>query len=95
MCLLCLQGKFSFVEENEDKSDDCYYLFDLAHEAACTAVSAVPKKLSTGSILLIVCVSLLFICSRYSVSSFLNAYSVIVAFSGAQQVNAEFCPTGP
>ncbi|KAI0243345.1 hypothetical protein LSAT2_013482 [Lamellibrachia satsuma] len=45
------KGKFSFVEENQDKLDDCYYLFDLAHEAACTAV---PKKLSTGSILLIV-----------------------------------------
>lgn len=44
-------GQLRWIEENSNKTGDCYYLFELDHEAACTPQ---PTGLSTGSVICIV-----------------------------------------
>ena len=54
MMIIFFQGTIRVIEEyrNNTKNQDfeCYYLFELNHEAACTVT---PKQLSPGSIMLI------------------------------------------
>lgn len=49
--LFILQGQFHWVEENSQKTDDCYYLFELEHDAACSQEVSSP---SIGSIVCLV-----------------------------------------
>lgn len=49
-------GPLSVVLENRDRDIDCFYLFEIDSKAVCPVIES---KLSTGSILLIVCVSCL------------------------------------
>jgi cation-dependent mannose-6-phosphate receptor len=44
-------GKMSYIEENNNKTDDCYYQFELEHKAACT--SREDNSLSAGSVICI------------------------------------------
>lgn len=47
-------GRLRWVEENSNKTGDCYYLFELDHEAACMPQ---PTGLSTGSVICIIMAS--------------------------------------
>ena len=51
--LLHCQGSLRWIEENNNKTGDCYYLFELDHDAACTPPLT---GLSTGSVICIMCV---------------------------------------
>jgi cation-dependent mannose-6-phosphate receptor len=46
-------GTMRWIEENHNKSADCYYLFELEHNVACTAQPLGKKTLSTGSVICI------------------------------------------
>lgn len=51
--IIFFQGTIRVIEEyrNNTKTNlECYYLFELNHDAACTVT---PKQLSPGSIMLI------------------------------------------
>ena len=53
MMIIFFQGTIRVIEEyrNNTKTNlECYYLFELNHDAACTVR---PKQLSPGSIMLI------------------------------------------
>lgn len=52
------QGKLRYFEENNNKSNDCYYLFELEHSAACVSKSS-GGGLSAGSIVCIIFVTIL------------------------------------
>lgn len=47
------QGTLVVVQENREKKQECFYLFELDSSAICPVIES---KLSTGSILLIMCV---------------------------------------
>lgn len=58
---LCLplshsQGKLEVVLEDRNRADQCFYLYELDSSVVCPAIES---KLSTGSILLIMCVKTL------------------------------------
>jgi Mannose-6-phosphate receptor len=50
--LFVLQGVMRWVEANNNKSADCYYLFELDHQAAC--MTSPTTGLSTGAVITIV-----------------------------------------
>lgn len=51
------------LEENNNKTSDCYYLFELAHPEVCANASSSKNMLSVGSIVLIVffCVAAIYL----------------------------------
>ena len=67
----CCQGELRWVEENSHKSGDCYYLFELDHEAAC--MPQWPTGLSTGSIVCIV-----YVCVSCSVAVYDESFPFIL-----------------
>lgn len=48
------QGSLQVIQENSERENHCLYLFRLDSSAVCPAVQS---KLSTGSIILIMCVN--------------------------------------
>lgn len=52
LCPPVAQGSLKLLQENQQRENDCIYLFELESSAACPAPES---KLSTGSILLIMC----------------------------------------
>ena len=57
LMFIILQGTVKIIEEYRNRSSpsnplECYYLFELNHDAACSS-SVMPKHLSPGSICLI------------------------------------------
>ncbi|XP_059147118.1 cation-dependent mannose-6-phosphate receptor-like [Physella acuta] len=51
-------AKMTFIEEEKAKTDSCYYLFEMKHQAVCPKYSS-SSGLSVGSILVIVFFSVL------------------------------------
>jgi hypothetical protein len=47
MTLTCVQGILRLVEENKNKTGDCYYLFELDHESVCPADATTPVSIGT------------------------------------------------
>ncbi|KAK0061638.1 cation-dependent mannose-6-phosphate receptor-like isoform X1 [Biomphalaria pfeifferi] len=75
-----------FVEEENSKRDDCFYLFEIKHKAVCP-VPAGGSGLSVGSILVIVFFSVLFV---YIVVGFLYQRFVLRSKGIEQFPNYEF-----
>ncbi|XP_059164353.1 cation-dependent mannose-6-phosphate receptor-like [Physella acuta] len=47
-------AKMTFIEEKKAKTDSCYYLFELKHQAICSKYSSTSSSgLSVGSIIVI------------------------------------------
>lgn len=65
-----MQGKIEMIGEENMKAEDCYYLFELEHEAACSPESS--HGLSIGSIVCIVWVELPVL--RFLMEDILNAW---------------------
>lgn len=72
-------GHFRLIEENKDKAADCYYLFELEHEAVCAEVE---QGLSVGSIVCIVFISLVCV---YLIGGFIYQRFVVGA-KGMEQI---------
>uniref|UniRef100_A0A2C9KE10 MRH domain-containing protein n=1 Tax=Biomphalaria glabrata TaxID=6526 RepID=A0A2C9KE10_BIOGL len=75
-----------FLEEENSKSDDCFYLFEIKHKTVCP-VPAGGSGLSVGSILVIVFFSVLFV---YIVVGFLYQRFVLRSKGIEQFPNYEF-----
>jgi len=60
-------GKARWIEENHNKSGDCYYLFEIEHSMACKPVT-VTKRLSLGSV---VCIFIFSLLAVYLIGGFL------------------------
>ncbi|XP_017328863.1 cation-dependent mannose-6-phosphate receptor [Ictalurus punctatus] len=71
-------GQLTVVQEDRERDTDCFYLFELDSSAVCPVIES---KLSTGSILLIICISCL---SVYLISGFLYQ-RLIVGAKGVEQ----------
>lgn len=66
-------GQLTVVMEDRERETDCFYLFELGSSAVCPVIES---KLSTGSILLIICISCLTV---YVISGFLYQRLVVGA----------------
>ncbi|XP_013385262.1 cation-dependent mannose-6-phosphate receptor [Lingula anatina] len=55
------EGHGKVVEENNQKTDECYYLFEYSHSAVCTEVPSFQllQGLSAGSVIIIIFISLM------------------------------------
>ncbi|ELU12794.1 hypothetical protein CAPTEDRAFT_127669 [Capitella teleta] len=74
------QGIFRLVGENNNKTQDCFYLFELEHKAAC--MTSASEGLSIGSIVCIVFFSLL---ACYLLGGFIYQRFVVGA-KGMEQI---------
>ncbi|CAH1774555.1 unnamed protein product [Owenia fusiformis] len=81
------QPGLRIVEENKDKTKDCYYLFEIGTNAVCTKSPFVTFGLSAGSIFCIICFTLLGV---YLIGGFLYQRFVIGAKGFEQIPNYEF-----
>lgn len=75
------------LEEQNNKTDSCYYLFEFATSKVCRKRPSVKKGLSVGSIMLIVFVSVLFV---YLIAGFLYNRFVLRAKGLEQMPNLGF-----
>ncbi|RUS74724.1 hypothetical protein EGW08_017520 [Elysia chlorotica] len=78
-------ARMVYIEEENQKEEDCYYLFELKHEAVCPNPTS--GGLSVGSILLIVFFS---VASVYLFVGFLYSRFVLGAKGMEQIPNYEF-----
>lgn len=74
------EGRLRIIEENNNKTSDCFYLFELEHDNICEAVSS--SGLSIGSIVVIVFLALVTV---YLVGGFLYQ-RFIVGSKGLEQI---------
>ncbi|KAK3737157.1 hypothetical protein RRG08_016462 [Elysia crispata] len=79
------EAKMMFIEEDNQKTEPCSYLFEMKHQAVC--LDAPSGGLSVGSILLIVFFSVAFV---YLVVGFLYSRFVLGAKGMEQIPNYEF-----
>ncbi|CAG5123939.1 unnamed protein product [Candidula unifasciata] len=80
------QAQMVFMKEENTKTEQCYYLFEMKHQAACPTVSG-SGSLSVGTILVIVFFSVLGV---YLLIGFLYARFVLRAKGIEQIPNYEF-----
>ncbi|XP_051720233.1 cation-dependent mannose-6-phosphate receptor [Ctenopharyngodon idella] len=77
-CSTSAEDKFSVILEDNQKQEDCYYLFELDTNAICPVI---PSKLSAGSIFLIIVFSCLAV---YLTGGFLYQ-RLVVGAKGVEQ----------
>ncbi|KAI5618164.1 cation-dependent mannose-6-phosphate receptor precursor, partial [Silurus asotus] len=77
-------GQLSVILEDRERDTDCFYLFEMDSSAVCPKIES---KLSTGSILLMVCISSLAV---YLISGFLYQRLVVGAKGVEQFPNTGF-----
>ncbi|BFZ23465.1 hypothetical protein BsWGS_26504 [Bradybaena similaris] len=80
------QAQMVFMKEENTKTEQCYYLFEMKHQAVCPTLSG-GRSLSVGTILLIVFFSVLGV---YLLIGFLYARLVLRAKGIEQIPNYEF-----
>lgn len=74
--------KFRVIEENRNKTNDCYYLFEMSHNCVCHKEPFITVGLSTGSIIVIVFLCAVFV---YLVGGFMYMRFVLGA-KGYEQI---------